>query len=153
MIFEQFAIYLKEGDNNWDGKEITETADLLKKGKGIALANIENHLLRYDDQYYHYFKMREKQLDIIERMMPLITSFQETFIQGDKISDFLMELSQAVTPEKSPIDILERLYALQDEFKEMELPKNREEFEIRSSLFGLVKEIEQYLIIKRHFKH
>lgn len=152
-IFEQFSIYLQEGDNNWDGREITETADLLKRGKGIALENVENHLLRYDDQYYHYFKMREKQFDIIERMMPFITSFNEKIIQGKKISSFLLELSKAVTPNKSSVDFLDRLYELQDEFKQMELPKDREEFEIRSALFGLVKEIEQYLIIKRHFRH
>ncbi|OIJ15994.1 hypothetical protein BKP35_03145 [Anaerobacillus arseniciselenatis] len=151
-IFQQFAIYLKEGDSSWDGKEITETAELLKRGKGIALQNVENHLLRYEDQYYHYFKMREKQFDIIERMMPLISSLDHTVIQGEKIAEYLEELSEAVRPSTGPIDFLHRLNELQDQFKEMELPRSREEFEIRSALFSFVKEIEQYLIIKRHFR-
>lgn len=151
-IFLQFAIYLKEGDNNWDGIEITETVDLLKKGKNIALQNIENHLLRYDDQYYHYFKMREKQFYIIERMMPIISSLDHTVLQGLKIANYLEELSEGVEPGKGPIDFLERLYELQDEFKQMDLPKDREEFEIRSALFSFVKEVEQYLIIKRLFR-
>lgn len=152
-IFQQFSTYLRAGDNNWDGKEITETATLLKKGKDVALYNVENHLLRYNDQYYHYFKMREKQFDIIERMMPLISSLDNTVVQGEKIADFLEELSKEVGPRMAAINFLERLYELQDQFKEMELPKDREEFEIRSSLFSFVKEIEQYLVIKRHFRN
>ncbi len=151
-IFQQFAIYLKEGDSSWDGQEITETAELLKRGKGIAFQNVENHLLRYEDQYYHYFKMREKQFDIIERMMPLISSLDHTVIQGEKIAEYLEELSEAVRPSTGPIDFLHRLNELQDQFKEMDLPRSREEFEIRSALFSFVKEIEQYLIIKRHFR-
>lgn len=151
-IFLQFAIFLKEGESNWDGREITETAQLLSEGKGVALQNIENHLLRYEDQYYHYFKMREKQFEIIERVMPLISSLDQTVIQGKKIAEFLEELSKGVIPEKSPIDFLYKLNELQDELKEMELPKNRQEFEIRSALFSFVKEIEQYLIIKKQFR-
>lgn len=151
-IFQQFSIFLREGDNNWDGKEITETADLLKRGKDVALQNIENHLLRYDDQYYHYFKMREKQFDIIERMMPLISSLDNTVVQGKTIAEYLDKLSEQVGPKEGSVDFLERLYELQHQFKEMDLPKNREEFEIRSSLFSFIKEMEQYLIIKRHFR-
>lgn len=151
-ILHQFAIFLKTGDNNWDGKEITEAANLINKGKDIALQNVENHLLRYDDQFYHYFKMREKQFDIIERMMPIISSLDHTVIQGEKIALFLEELREGVRPGIGPIDYLKRLYELQDEFKQMDLPKSRDEFEIRSALFEVVKEIEQYLIIKRHFR-
>jgi uncharacterized membrane protein YgaE (UPF0421/DUF939 family) len=151
-IFFQFSIYLKEGESNWDGKEITETARLLDEGKGVALQNIENQLLRYEDQYYHYFKMREKQFEIIERVMPLISSLDQTVLQGKRIAEFLEELSKGVIPEKSPIDFLQKLNELQSELKEMELPKNRKEFEIRSALFAFIKEIEQYLIIKRHFR-
>jgi uncharacterized membrane protein YgaE (UPF0421/DUF939 family) len=151
-ILHQFAIYLKEGDSSWDGKEITATDKLLQKGKDIALQNVENHLLRYEDKYYHYFKMREKQFDIIQRMMPVVSSLDNTVIQGQKIGDYLEELSKGVRPGQGPIDFLQRLFELQDEFKEMELPQSRDEFEIRSALFSLVKEIEQYLVIKRHFR-
>lgn len=151
-IFFQFSVYLKEGDNNWDGKEITATAELLKRGKDIALQNIRNHLLRYDDQYYHYFKMREKQFELLERMLSIVSSLDHSVIQSKKIAHFLEELSNAVTPGESTVDFLERLDELKQEFKQMDLPKDRNEFEIRSALQAFVKEIEQYLMIKREFK-
>lgn len=150
-IFQQFARYLREGDTNWDGKEITEVVNQLKNGKDVALQSVENQVLRNNDQYYHYFKMREKQFDIIERMMPLISSLDHTVVQGKEIAEFLEDLSKGVTPEVASVDFLERLYKLQEHFKEMDLPKDRGEFEIRSSLFSFVKEMERYLIIKRQF--
>lgn len=40
---------------------------------------------------------------------------------------------------------------MREEFKEMPLPKTREQFEERAALFHLVRELEQYLIIKSQF--
>ena len=37
-------------------------------------------------------------------------------------------------------------------FEEMELPKTREEFEVRADLLHFIKEMEQYLNIKSTFK-
>jgi uncharacterized membrane protein YgaE (UPF0421/DUF939 family) len=34
----------------------------------------------------------------------------------------------------------------------MELPKSREEFEVRAALLHFIKEMESYLIIKSQFK-
>jgi uncharacterized membrane protein YgaE (UPF0421/DUF939 family) len=41
---------------------------------------------------------------------------------------------------------------MKKEFEEMQLPKTREEFEVRAALLQLVKEMNQYLIIKSSFK-
>ncbi|RNA69009.1 aromatic acid exporter family protein [Alteribacter keqinensis] len=151
-ILHEFSVYVKEGDNAWSGKELTEAADIVHRAKSISLDNLENHVLRYEDLYYHYFKMREKQLDIIERMMPLLTSIDIKVKQGEMIADFLEELSEGVHPENTAHLFIERLEELQESFKDMALPETRDEFETRSALHQLIKEIEQYLIIKRQFK-
>ncbi|WP_026689349.1 aromatic acid exporter family protein [Alteribacter aurantiacus] len=152
IILHEFAVYVKEGDNAWSGKELTEAADVLHQGKSIALQNLENHVLRYEDLYYHYFKMREKQLDIIERMMPLLASVDVQIRQGEMVAEFLDDLSAGVHPENTAHIFIDRLEELQESFKDMPLPNTREEFETRSALFQLIKELEQYLIIKRQFK-
>ncbi|WP_096434741.1 aromatic acid exporter family protein [Alteribacter populi] len=151
-IFHEFAVYVKKGDNNWDGKEITEAFDIVHRAKSTALQNLENHVLRYEDQYYHYFKMREKQFDIIERMMPLLTAIDIRVKQGEMVANFLEELSKGVHPDNTAHLFIAQLEDLKESFKEMALPKTREEFETRSSILQLIKELEQYLIIKRQFK-
>ncbi|SER46342.1 aromatic acid exporter family protein [Salisediminibacterium halotolerans] len=151
-IFQEFAKYVRHGDTSWDGQEITQAEELLKKAKNTAIQNLEDHLLRYEDLYYHYFKMREKQLDIIEQMMPLLTSINKHVEQADMLADFMDELAEGVHSKNTAYVYINKLNDLKETFREMPLPKTREEFEARSSLVQLVRELEQYLEIKRQFR-
>ncbi|GAE24805.1 hypothetical protein JCM9140_757 [Halalkalibacter wakoensis JCM 9140] len=147
-ILHELSIYLRHGESKWEGSEISETVDLLQKGQSLAIRNIQNHILRYDDQYYYYFRMREKQFEILERLMPYVSQIHETVIQSETVADFLDELSNAVSPANRVPYFLERLRQMKDGFKEMPLPETREEFEIRSSLLYILHELEEYLQIK-----
>ncbi|WP_096201164.1 aromatic acid exporter family protein [Bacillus sp. FJAT-45350] len=147
-IFNELALFLREGTSEWDGRELTDTVILLDKAKNTALRNIENHLLRHEDQYFYYFKMREKQFEIIERIMPFISSMDETVIQGKRMAEFLEGLSAGISPTNRSHIFLGQLAEMKQEFQGMELPKDRQEFEIRSSLFYIMHELEQYLLIK-----
>lgn len=148
IILYELAFYLRDPSSLWDGKELTETVALLQKAKDLALRNIDNHLLRYKDHYFHYFKMREKQFETIERMLPFISSLDQTVIQGERMALFLEELSDAVGPENTANQFLLKLNEMKEEFQAMDLPQTRKEFEIRSSLFYIMHELEQYLMIK-----
>ncbi|OLO42806.1 hypothetical protein BTR23_02050 [Alkalihalophilus pseudofirmus] len=152
VILTEFSNYLRDSNNLWDGKELTETYELLQEAKNIAIKNIENHILRYEDQYYNYFKMRERQFEIFERVMPFISSLDDTVIQGVKISSFLDQLSQAVGPVNTSSYFLDELSQMREEFQQMPLPQTRQEFEIRSSLYYVMQELESYLIIKDSLK-
>lgn len=151
-IFHEFATYIRYGDNRWSGKEVTDASELLQNAKNLAMQNLENHILRYEDSYYHYFKMREKQLDIIERMMPLLTSIDYHVEQADMLAAFMDDLGEGVHPANTAYLFIEKLEDLQESFKSMPLPDTREEFEARSALAHLVRELEQYLLIKQQFK-
>ncbi len=147
-ILRELSSYLRHGESEWDGKEIPETIELLKQGKNLAFHNIQNHILRYEDQYYYYFKMREKQFDIIERLMPFVSKIHHTVAQSEPIADFLDELSKSVSPANRVPYFQERLTQLKKTFEEMPLPTTREEFEVRSTLLYIMHELDQYLQIK-----
>ena len=68
------------------------------------------------------------------------------------IADFLEELSEAIHPGNTAHHYLKRLGDLQNQFKDEPLPTSREEFEARAQLFQLLKEMEQYLLIKKSLK-
>ncbi|MFC7370472.1 aromatic acid exporter family protein [Fictibacillus iocasae] len=152
LIFHEFYLYLHLDSHDWDGKEITECAALIKKAKSLAFRDVENHFARYENEYYHYFKMREKQFEIIEQMLPIISSIDKSYIQGEKLGLFCESLSEGVHPGNTAVLFLNRLQQMRHEFREMPLPKTREEFETRSKLFFLLNEVEQYLEIKKTFK-
>ncbi|WP_419956201.1 aromatic acid exporter family protein [Neobacillus niacini] len=151
VIFYEMVSYLRTGESTWSGKEITETANLLDEAKLFAFRDVENHFLREENDYFHYFKMREKQFEIIERVLPIVTSLTVTLPQGKMIAEFLQELSQHIQPVNTAHIYLEKLKEMKKEFEEMDLPKTREEFEVRASLLQLVKEMNEYLIIKSTF--
>ena len=151
-IFKEIVHYLRTNEMVWTGQEITETSTLLNEAKSLASKELENRFLRNEDIFYVYFRMRQKQFDIIERLLPLVSSIPATIEQGKKVADFIEELSEHIHPYNTAYVYLDKLAALRHEFRDMELPKTREEFEIRAALLQLVNELEQYLTIKDAFR-
>lgn len=152
VIFQEIERYLTEKDQKWDGKEITKTAKLIDEAKTTAFRDVENHFLRHENSYYHYFKMREKQFEIIERVIPIVTSIHIAMEQSKMIADFLHELSLNIHPGNTANKFLNQLQEMKRSFEEMDLPKTREEFEARAALLHFIREMEQYLVIKSQFK-
>ncbi|NHC43158.1 aromatic acid exporter family protein [Bacillus sp. MM2020_1] len=152
IIFCEMVRYLRTGASDWDGKEITVSARLLEEAITLALLDVENHFLRDENIYFHYFNMREKQFEIIERVLPIVTSITRTVKQGHMVAEFLEELSENVHPGNTAHIYLKKLREMKKEFVEMDLPKTREEFETRAALLQLVNEMNDYLIIKSSYK-
>ncbi|WP_147533882.1 aromatic acid exporter family protein [Bacillus marasmi] len=152
VIFLEIARYLRTNELDWDGKEITEAAKLIEEAKILAFQQVENQIVKMEEIYYQYFRIREKQFEIIERVLPTITEIQHMVMQRDIIADFIDELASGINPGNSAYVYLEKLMAMKQDFQNMEMPKTREEFEARSALLHFVNEMERYLIIKSSFK-
>ncbi|GLY09884.1 aromatic acid exporter family protein [Pseudobacillus badius] len=151
-VFHEIALYLRNKDHMWDGKEIVQTEKLLKEGKMLAFQNVENHLLRDDKVFYSYFVMREKQFNIIERILGIVTSISHQVKAALVLADFMDILSTRIHPGNTALVHLKKLYDLKAEIDQMGLPDTREEFEARAALFQFIKEMEEYLLIKSSFK-
>ncbi|CAM3798030.1 aromatic acid exporter family protein [Mesobacillus zeae] len=151
-ILQEIARFLQNGDSDWDGRELTETARLINEAKTLAFHDIENHFMRDDDLFYQYFKIREKQFDIIERVLPYVTSIPNQVEQGNMMAEFVEVLSRGINPGNNVLYHLEKLMRMRKEFENMELPKSREEFEARAALLHFLNEMEQFLLLKRSFK-
>ena len=151
IILREIVQYLRTNKNDWDGSELMEATDVLEKAKSLALRNLENRLLRNEDYYYRYFQMREKQFEIIERVLPIVTSITYTVEQRNMVANFIEELSNVIGSGNKAQEFLHKLYEMRMVSQIMELPKTREEFEERAALLHFVKEMEQYLIIKSQF--
>ncbi|MBP3040951.1 aromatic acid exporter family protein, partial [Bacillaceae bacterium Marseille-Q3522] len=139
-------------ESSWGGKEITETADIINEAKTLAFQDVENHFLRNENLFYQYFRVREKQFEILERMLKIVSSISLTVEQNKMIANYINEVSEHIHPGNTAIIYLEKLYRLKVEFCNMELPKTREEFEARASLLQFINEMEQYLHIKSSFR-
>ncbi|MBD1378765.1 aromatic acid exporter family protein [Metabacillus arenae] len=151
-IFIEIEHYLLTHDSEWDGKEITETSRLLAEAKTLSFRDVENHFLRHENLYYHYFKMREKQFEIIERVLPIVTTISVSVEQGKMLAEFIQDLRENIHPGNTAHKFLKRLAEMNEEFVNMPLPETRGEFETRAALLHFVREMEQYLVLKSYFK-
>lgn len=151
ILFE-FSAHLRDSMRNWDGKEILEVEDLINQSKSIAIQDVENHLLRKQNSDYYYLEMREDQLELLRHMVKIIAIFSSSSLhvkQKEMFAEFLENLSRNVHSGDTTDNSLNELAELKATIRKTELPKTREEFEVRANLFYLIFEMENYLNIKK----
>ncbi|ALC87780.1 hypothetical protein AM499_19695 [Bacillus sp. FJAT-22090] len=151
LLFELSA-HLRDNMRSWDGKEILEVEDLINQSKSIAIQDVENHLLRKQNIDYYYLEMREDQLELLKHMMKIVAIFSSSSLdvkQKEMFAEFLENLSRNVHSGDTTDISLNELEELNALISKMELPKTREEFEIRANLFYLIFEMKNYLNIKK----
>lgn len=151
VILYQFSILLKDNDQKWDRKELVEVENILNQAKNITIQDVENHLLRKENKDYYYLEMREDQLEILKQMvdtLSIVSSSELDVKQKGMLANIFQYISEHVDSGDTTI-ALELLEEYEESIRETELPKTREEFEIRANLFYLNFEIKNYLIIKQ----
>ncbi|WP_172373279.1 aromatic acid exporter family protein [Sporosarcina jiandibaonis] len=152
VILYEFSAHLRDSERNWDGKEILEVEDSINQSKSIAVQDVENHLLRKQNKDYYYLEMRENQLELLKHMMKIVAIVSSSSLhvkQKEMFAEFLKNLSQNVHSGDTTDISLNELEELKASIRRTELPKTREEFEIRANLFYLIFEMENYLNIKK----
>ncbi|WP_017380041.1 aromatic acid exporter family protein [Paenisporosarcina sp. TG-14] len=150
-IFHEVALYLRNGDSNWDGKELVQVSEVIEKGKALAYQDVENHLNRRQNLHYLYFDMREQQFEIIERVLPKITALPVTISHSQLVADFIEDLANHVHSGNTAHRFISKLDEVKEEFSTMPLPKDHENFLAMAALYQFIEEMEQYLRIKSNF--
>lgn len=127
-----------------------ELNDLITSAKIVAKENEDNGLLnRSDDR--RYIRMRERQSQILAQMHKIISEIHTTPITSQLISDYLLQIAEEYSMDNDCVDLLNRFDVLNQKLKKAPLPTARNEFEDRARLFGLLRLIEEFLMIKRDF--
>lgn len=150
-IFHEIALYLRDGDSSWNGKEIVQVSEVIEKGKALAYNDVENHLNRRQNLHYLYFEMREQQFEIIERVLPKITALPVISSHSHLVADFVEDLANHVHSGNTAHHFISKLDEVKEEFAAMPLPTDHEKFLAMAALYQFIEEMEQYLRIKRKF--
>jgi uncharacterized membrane protein YgaE (UPF0421/DUF939 family) len=154
-IFVNIAKHLRDNTNIWDGKELLEVSEEIEQGAGLAKRSLDNTLLFGGDPYWRvYFFMRGEQLESIHRMIVLVAQVYQTLPQGEWVAAILEDISQTVKEDYYTGEAEKELQELDARYKQLPLPESREEFEVRSAILQLNRELMHYLsIAKKQKKH
>lgn len=151
-ILKEIALYIREENMDWDGKEIANVNDIIENADELVERDKENHMLRDQHSYFNYFRMRKKQFYVLQQMLPLVTRLPKRDNISEEISIFFEKLSEVVHPGNTAIIYMYQLRELKESFKKEELPETQEEFETRANLYQLLHELEEYLKLKYKYK-
>lgn len=152
VIFSHVGRTLRDPSYIWNGNEIIEAGKAIQSGSQAAGRAMENQMVHPDEAWNIYFYMRREQLDLIMLMMQLIADVYQKLPQADLVAELFEQLSGDVTEEQYTGRTELLLSQLEEDFKKMDLPTTREEFEIRSSILQLCRELSLYLKIAKKNK-
>jgi len=125
---------------------------LIKNTKVMAQIINNNHLFKSNDYYVSYIDMRTIQLEAIKRMQRHFSRFYMKYEQTRILSEFTNDVAMNIHEDNDCVELINKLTLLRKDYENMELPKNRTEFENRALLFQFLNDLEDFLIIKKEFK-
>ncbi|MBA1354271.1 MULTISPECIES: aromatic acid exporter family protein [Staphylococcus] len=149
-IFEIFSNNCKEPNASLN-ISFNQLQLTIQKAKSIAFRDVKNHFVRNENSYYHYFDMREEQLELLERMSKMIQNIETKDMLLTKISSLFLEVAHNVNSNDYTVLRLHSLYEIKIELEQLELPKTHASFRTRASIKQLLNELEEYLEVKSQF--
>lgn len=123
----------------------------IKKAKSLAFRDVKNHFVRNENSYYHYFDMREEQVELLKRMTHLIESISTDDPILGKISQLMTEIGSNVNSNDYTALRLHSLYEIRLSLDELPLPTTQEALNSRANIIQILNELEEYLNIKSQF--
>ena len=151
QLLLQLSRFVRQREPVWNDEFDIRTAESIKEGQLIAKRNVENSFFRKENYYEAYFNMRGEQIAIIQRALPSILHLPSTFEQSEMMSQCIENIALSLHERNPATELLDSVRQLKATFREMELPKTRQEFETRAALLILINEIERFLSLKIDF--
>ncbi|MCT4785681.1 aromatic acid exporter family protein [Exiguobacterium aestuarii] len=153
VLFYDVAACVETGVYNNHSMMLIKTRDYLKEGKDLALRRMGNSIgKRNEDMDYLYFRMRERQYDILKRVADNAKEITMVVNEAKPVATFLRRVGDHVNEQADASVFLQELEEMIEHYrKNVPLPTTREEFEVRSSLLNILSDVKSYLILKERY--
>ncbi|WP_214690783.1 MULTISPECIES: aromatic acid exporter family protein [unclassified Exiguobacterium] len=153
VLYYDVAACVETGVYNNHSMMLIKTRDYLKEGKDLALRRMGNSIgKRNEDMDYLYFRMRERQYDILKRVADNAREITMVVNEAKPVATFLRRVGDHVNEQADASVFLQELEEMIEHYrKNVPLPTTREEFEVRSSLLNILSDVKIYLILKERY--
>ncbi|SJZ74115.1 Uncharacterized membrane protein YgaE, UPF0421/DUF939 family [Pilibacter termitis] len=122
-----------------------------EKNVTISQKYMENHVFSRNEFFYKYFTMRQMQVNILSEILQHMIKLEVDTEHFDEIARIFENLSLTYATNNDGKILLEQIQNAYASYREMPLPKTREEFENRAGLFQVLQLIEVMIQVKREF--
>lgn len=130
---------------------LTELETLLKESHRRAHLHVRNTFNRDMDYYVRYMELRQAQYAVLRRMEAHLSRLTMVPAPAPMVAHLLTVTAWSLHEYNNAGDLLAELRAIRGRFREAELPATRSEFENRAVLFEIVNELQELMLLKKHF--
>lgn len=119
--------------------------------RDCAYRNWNNTLFQKSVYEIEYAGMRSRQAEVLGRIQESIKMMESAPKQLEKVAALIGRIESEYDRENTVESLMGRLQELFEEMRHEPLPVEREEFETRAVLFYLLKQLEEFLQLKKDF--
>lgn len=123
----------------------------MEEAKEVAEENYNNQFASGDIYDMEYLVMRDKQCLVLYEMYKTVRLLETTPLTAQQLSEFLNTMAAVFQRGNNGRDVMEEFRAMDLYMKSQPLPVERKEFEDRARLFALMRNIEEFILIKMEF--
>ncbi len=116
-----------------------------------AYENMNNTLLTDTRYYIGYFTMRKEQVLMLKQTLADMKQLNLIPKQANPLAYMMDKIKEQFRESNNARELIKELNRMKELFKEEPVPATREEFENRAILYGIMNNIESFLVIKRDF--
>ncbi len=114
----------------------------IKEGYTRAWTELENRTTKGTSQFVHYMELRSFQYDILYQMRHSFERLYATYDHTLMAADLTETIAASLDGSDTSHNILKEIQEVRDCFRQSELPKTREEFENRATLYEYINDLE-----------
>ncbi|NQG97746.1 aromatic acid exporter family protein [Streptococcus suis] len=151
QILLRFEAFLLNGDGRNEAELITQLDQTLEQALKVVYLDRHNQLFQQTNYQVHYFEMRAAQNKILRTMAGNINKCLLEGRENVILSSLFERAAQQLSRENSAKELLLDIELFHATFRERPLPKTREEFETRATLFQLLHDMEAFIRLKVDF--
>lgn len=151
-ILKRMSIRLLQTDkSDYDDACFARLSELLQRAEQSADQNWNNTFFSATLYEIRYINMREEQAEVLRHIYESIKMVESIPAQAELVAELIGQIEQEYHKENNVESLLRRLDDLYQIMRKEHLPGSREEFEARAVLFYIMKQLEEFLELKRRF--
>ncbi len=151
VLYHMSLRVLNEGKDELNEDCFTNLNNSIHRAKSLAIENNMNQLFKDDSADQEYIMMRATQVHVLYNMYQRVQRLEVQTMNAIEIASLLEKMANTYHRDNCSNELIEDFMNLNERFKETPLPIHRKEFETRAQLYILMRDIEEFIMIKNKF--
>ena len=132
-------------------RQLEELEKALDKTISKAYHNFNNTLRQHSTYFISYLEMRKQQCVILQGIRDSIYAMTQVPEQAELIAAFTSHIGETIHQKDNVSELQELLQMIFEHMERNPLPTTHREFENHAYLFHIVKDFEEFVLVKKEF--